>query len=56
MKLFCFVCENDYNDNKYHPSCDCGEAWCSDECAEKDGFKDDSGFQYICNNCKENNK
>ena len=50
MKCFCFVCENDYNDDRGYISCKCGEEWCSEKCAEKDGYNDE--FSGECNHCK----
>jgi hypothetical protein len=36
-------------------SCECGKRWCSDECAEEDGFKREScklGYDTYDNECE----
>jgi len=42
----------------YYVSCDCGRKWCSDECAEEDGWineeeNEDSDVYRSCKYCRE---
>jgi hypothetical protein len=39
--LSCKNCGKDFPDVIDYVSCDCGEEWCSEKCAEADGFKDE---------------
>lgn len=34
----CSNCEETYSDARYDVLCECGHRWCSDFCAEQDGF------------------
>lgn len=36
--LSCKRCNNAFPDCNDYVSCDCGNIWCDDECAEKDGL------------------
>ena len=57
----CKKCGETFPDCGDYTSCECGEMWCSDECAEKDGFKresckleydmDDNDCEESCYNC-----
>lgn len=38
----CKSCEDTFCDCGDYVSCECGEHWCSDECAEADGYKRES--------------
>jgi hypothetical protein len=38
----CDYCGDTFPDCGEYVSCECGEHWCSDECAEADGFKEES--------------
>ena len=52
----CPVCGESFNDCGYMVWCDCGRNWCSDECAEKDGFREVeklSGDEKSCKFCRE---
>ncbi|AKC02697.1 hypothetical protein CPT_Stills69 [Bacillus phage Stills] len=35
----CKSCEDTFPDCGYHVSCECGHHWCSDDCAEGDGYE-----------------
>lgn len=39
--LSCNNCGHNFPDCGDYVSCECGEHWCSEECAEKDGFQRD---------------
>ena len=39
VSLFnCLYCNNEFSDFENYVSCECGEKWCSMECAEMDGL------------------
>jgi len=38
--LSCKHCGEGFPDCCDYVGCDCGESWCSDECAEEDGYKE----------------
>lgn len=40
--LVCKRCGKTFCDCGDFVSCECGETWCSDECAEADGFREES--------------
>lgn len=50
----CVKCGETFPDCGPHVSCDCGNYWCSDECAEKDGFRrsDDDYSDGSCKFCR----
>lgn len=37
--LSCNYCGDGFPDVIDYVSCDCGNSWCSEECAKKDGYK-----------------
>lgn len=39
--LSCKRCGDTFPDCGHFVNCECGETWCSDECAEKDGYKEE---------------
>lgn len=39
--LVCKKCGETFCDYGEYVSCDCGEHWCCDECAEEDGYSQD---------------
>jgi hypothetical protein len=46
----CKNCGNTFSDCGRYVSCECGKRWCSDECAEEDGYKKNkckSGYEII---------
>ncbi|GAB6989505.1 hypothetical protein [Paenibacillus pini] len=44
----CSKCNDAYCDAGDYVSCECGESWCSDECAEEDKFQnEEDGFTPI---------
>jgi len=54
----CKRCGRTFPDCGYFVSCErCGEHWCSDECAEEDGFRveidNDAEYSTSCNFCRE---
>ncbi|OME54127.1 hypothetical protein BSK59_16230 [Paenibacillus odorifer] len=43
----CNNCRDTFPDCGHYVSCECGEHWCSDECAEEEGFRrEPDGFMY----------
>ena len=51
----CVRCGETFPDCGYFECCDCGNVWCSDECAEKDGFvraDEDEEDPYAESSCK----
>lgn len=51
----CKYCGDTFCDCGDYVQCDCGEHWCSDECAEEDGFKREScksGYDTEDNQCE----
>ncbi|AKA61499.1 hypothetical protein CPT_Stahl71 [Bacillus phage Stahl] len=60
--LTCANCEDNFPDCGPHVSCDCGNRWCDDSCAEGDGFREEpNGFtpkngtyeqETSCNYCR----
>lgn len=60
--LTCQSCEDNFADCGPHVSCDCGNRWCDDSCAEGDGFREEpNGFtpkngtyeqETSCNYCR----
>ena len=54
----CTRCEETFNDCGHYVHCDgCGIHWCSDECANEDGYEhkewtDEKGEPWESNNCK----
>ncbi|AGY48360.1 hypothetical protein Slash_71 [Bacillus phage Slash] len=54
--LTCTNCEDNFPDCGPHESCECGRRWCTDSCAESDGFKegfDEEGYEVTsCNYCR----
>jgi hypothetical protein len=58
----CNSCGETFPDAGYYVSCECGENWCSDDCAEGEGYrKEEDGFTPIgskwsqdtsCNYCR----
>ena len=54
----CDVCRESVCMCGYYVSCDCGRKWCSDECAEEDGWineeeNEDSDVYRSCKYCRE---
>jgi hypothetical protein len=50
----CKHCGSTFNDCGDYVSCDCGEVWCSDKCAKKDGYKYSSRKgESSCKFCRE---
>ena len=44
----CNYCGDTFNDCGYYVTCDCGNSWCSDECAKKDGYRKTKGTCKFC--------
>ena len=54
----CAICGEGVCMCGYYVSCDCGRKWCSDECAEEDGWineeeNEDSDVYRSCKYCRE---
>jgi hypothetical protein len=51
----CNYCGDTFSDAGYFKSCECGNKWCSDECAEADGriySEDEESYELSCNYCR----
>ena len=48
----CTHCGETFNDCGYFISCDCGNIWCSDECAKKDKYKVKKNGDSSCKFCR----
>lgn len=57
----CRCCGTTFPDCGDYVSCECGEHWCSDDCAEADGYREveitegeyEGCTEYSCNFCRE---
>lgn len=52
----CKYCGDSFPDVIDYVICDCGEHWCSDECAEADGYKRENcklGYDTYNNECED---
>jgi hypothetical protein len=52
----CHYCDESFPDVIDYVWCECGIKWCCDECAEADGYKDEScskGFDVDDNECEQ---
>ena len=53
--LVCCNCDRTFNDCGDYVSCDCGNSWCNDKCAEKDDlktYKEDGCEHSSCKYCR----
>lgn len=53
--LTCRNCEDTFSDCGHFVGCDCGNKWCTDDCAEADGYKTEScklGYDTEDNECE----
>lgn len=53
----CNNCSDTYPDCGYYVMCECGKRWCSDDCADADGyenkFNEEEGYEESsCNYCR----
>lgn len=51
--LSCISCGDAFPDCGRFVRCDCGNDWCSDKCADDDGFCRDEEDNRSCNYCRE---
>lgn len=42
----CKRCDDTFPDCGYYISCGCGKKWCSEQCAEEDGYVCEDDYEY----------